>query len=86
VLPAFIIRVMHHCSDVEQRKLFGLVTLLGKEMQVIGHCLDVEGSKHIWNVGKLLPDYIAQQPRRQPSSKQLHCTEKLVLYSSKMFW
>jgi hypothetical protein len=26
------------------------------------------GSKHIWNVGKLLPDYTEQQPRRQPSS------------------
>jgi hypothetical protein len=26
---------------------------------------DVGGSKHLWNVGKLLPDYRAQQPRRQ---------------------
>jgi hypothetical protein len=26
------------------------------------------GSKHLWNVGKLLSDYTAQQPRRQPSS------------------
>jgi hypothetical protein len=24
--------------------------------------------KHLWNVGKLLPDYTAQHPRRQPSS------------------
>jgi hypothetical protein len=29
---------------------------------------DDGGSKHLWNVDKLLPDYIAQQPRRQPSS------------------
>jgi hypothetical protein len=29
---------------------------------------DDGGSKHIWNVGKRLPDYAAQQPRRQPSS------------------
>jgi hypothetical protein len=29
---------------------------------------DDEGSKHLWNVGKLLLDYTAQQPRRQPSS------------------
>jgi hypothetical protein len=29
---------------------------------------DDGGSKHLWNVGKLLPDYTAQQPRRQPSS------------------
>jgi hypothetical protein len=26
------------------------------------------GSKHIWNVGKLLQDYTALQPRRQPPS------------------
>jgi hypothetical protein len=26
------------------------------------------GSKDLWNVGKLLPDYPALQPRRQPSS------------------
>jgi hypothetical protein len=26
------------------------------------------GSKYLWNFGKLLPDYTAQQPRRQPSS------------------
>jgi hypothetical protein len=24
-------------------------------------------SKHVWNVGRLLPDYTEQQPRRQPS-------------------
>jgi hypothetical protein len=29
---------------------------------------DDEGSKHLWNGGKLVPDYKAQQPRRQPSS------------------
>jgi hypothetical protein len=29
---------------------------------------DDGGTKHLWNVGKLLPDYMAQQPRRQPSS------------------
>jgi hypothetical protein len=28
-------------------------------------CPDDGGSKHLWNVGKLLPDYTAQQPRRQ---------------------
>jgi hypothetical protein len=26
-----------------------------------------EGSKHLWNVGKLLPYYTAQQTRRHPS-------------------
>jgi hypothetical protein len=28
---------------------------------------DGGGSKDLWNVGKLLPDYMALQPRRQPS-------------------
>jgi hypothetical protein len=25
------------------------------------------GSKHLWNVGRFLPDYMAQHPRRQSS-------------------
>jgi hypothetical protein len=29
---------------------------------------DDGGSKHLWNVGKLLIDYTAQKPRRQSSS------------------
>jgi hypothetical protein len=29
---------------------------------------DVRGSKHLLNVGKLLPEYMAQHPRRQSSS------------------
>jgi hypothetical protein len=29
---------------------------------------DDGGSKDLWNVGKLLPDYTALQSRRQPSS------------------
>jgi hypothetical protein len=29
---------------------------------------DDGGSKDLWDVGKLLPDYTALQPRRQPSS------------------
>jgi hypothetical protein len=30
-------------------------------------CPDDGGSKHLWNVSKLLPDYMEQQRRRQPS-------------------
>jgi hypothetical protein len=30
---------------------------------------DDGGSKHLLNVGKFLPDYTAQHPRRQPSSR-----------------
>jgi hypothetical protein len=35
-------------------------------MAVFRH--DDRGSKDLWNVGKLLPDYTALQPGRQPSS------------------
>jgi hypothetical protein len=31
------------------------------------HRPDVGGSKDLWKVGKLLPDYTALQPSRQPS-------------------
>jgi hypothetical protein len=34
-------------------------------------CPDDGGSKHLWNVGKLLPDYMAWQLRRQSSSYSL---------------
>jgi hypothetical protein len=30
---------------------------------------DNGGSKYLWNVDKLLPDYMVLQPRRQPSSR-----------------
>jgi hypothetical protein len=32
------------------------------------HRPDDGGSKHLWNVGKVLPDYTAQHSKRQPSS------------------
>jgi hypothetical protein len=32
------------------------------------HRPDDGGSKDVWNVGKLLPDYTALEPRRQASS------------------
>jgi hypothetical protein len=35
---------------------------------LVTHRPDDGGSKHLRNVGKLLPDYMAEQPRRQPSS------------------
>jgi hypothetical protein len=41
------------------------------------HRPDDGGSKDLWNVGKLLPDYTALQPRRQPSSI-LHILLKYV--------
>jgi hypothetical protein len=35
------------------------------------HCPDDGGSKNLWNVSKLLPDYTVQQCRIQPSSYSL---------------
>jgi hypothetical protein len=43
---------------------------------------DDGGSKHLWNVGKILPDYTTQKPRRRPSSYEvfLHCLIYRVLW------
>jgi hypothetical protein len=38
------------------------------EYHLTTHRPDDGGSKYLWNVGKLLPDYTALQPRRHPSS------------------
>jgi hypothetical protein len=35
---------------------------------LVDDCPDDGGSKHLRNVGKLLLDYMVQQPRRQPST------------------
>jgi hypothetical protein len=43
------------------------------------HRPDDGGSKHLWNVSKLLPDYTAQQPRRQPSSYSTPWEPKISL-------
>jgi hypothetical protein len=37
------------------------------------------GSKHLWNIGKLLPDYMVLQPRRQPSSYLPHWEPEILL-------
>jgi hypothetical protein len=38
------------------------------ELRVCDHHPDDGVSKHLWNVSKFLPDFTAQEPRRQPSS------------------
>jgi hypothetical protein len=43
---------------------------------------DDGGSKDLWNVGKLLPDYTVLQPRRQQSS----CIELFKRYFRKGLW
>jgi hypothetical protein len=39
-------------------------------MKIAAHRPDDGGSKDLWNVGKLLPDYTVLRPRRQQSSKE----------------
>jgi hypothetical protein len=49
---------------------------------------DDGGSKYLRNIGKLLPDYTALQPRRQPSSYSPPWEPQIVLRIRKMavFW
>jgi hypothetical protein len=41
---------------------------------------DDGGSKHLRNIGKHLPDYVVQQPRRQPSSYEKQSEFSDILY------
>jgi hypothetical protein len=59
VLAAFIIRLLSAASTYETSVNFYQPTCC------------THRSKHLWNVGKLLSDYTAQQPRKQPSSCSL---------------
>jgi hypothetical protein len=43
------------------------------------------GSKDLWNVGKLLPDYMTLQPRRQPSSYSPPWQPEILLSNQIMF-
>jgi hypothetical protein len=47
---------------------------------------DDGGSKDLWNVGKLLPDYRALQPRRQPSSYSPPWEPQILLIVMLLFW
>jgi hypothetical protein len=59
------------CSLYEAAAFWAIVpcSLVEVYLCFIGACClhhqgDEWGSKHLWNIGKLLPDYTAQQPRR----------------------
>jgi hypothetical protein len=49
------------------------------------HRPDDRGNKALWNVGKLLPDYMALQPRRQPSSYSPPWEPQILLEKWKVF-
>jgi hypothetical protein len=55
------------------RVVFEVLTAVSTKMAVfwvVARCYrpDDGGSKDLWNIGKLIPDYTAIQPLRQPSS------------------
>jgi hypothetical protein len=61
-------------------------TQSGRSLLMFQECLllpssgpDDGGRKHLWNVGKLLLDYTAQQSRRQPSSHFLQWQPQIIL-------
>jgi hypothetical protein len=57
----------HFNSNTFQLVIFQFFTATSVKIRAISSRWD-GGSKHLWNVSKLLPDYTAQKPRRQPSS------------------
>jgi hypothetical protein len=60
-----------HGLKVSKNKVFKQIFVAKNDEDWRAHFSDGGGSKHLWNIGKLLPDYMAQQPRRQPSSYSL---------------
>jgi hypothetical protein len=58
-----------HCLQLKRKLEFKMAVLSEVlSASIITHRPHDGDSKHLWNVGKLLPDYAAQQPTRQPSS------------------
>jgi hypothetical protein len=58
-------------SHITISTLFSVICNLWRWLSSWMLCPDDGGSKHLWNVGQFLPDYAAQQPRRQSSSFSL---------------
>jgi hypothetical protein len=70
-VPAKVLAVGIAMLSTEYNQKTGICTIYLKVIYSQGdddHRLHDGSSKHLWNVGKLMPDYIAQPPRRQSSS------------------
>jgi hypothetical protein len=65
--------VMAQCSLVDVYRRF-------RDTCCLHHQGDDGGRKYLWNVGKLLPDYTALQPRRQPSSYSPSWEPQILLF------
>jgi hypothetical protein len=63
------------------------VVWYGRSLLTFQRCLlpPSSGRWHIWNVGKQLPDYTAQQPRTQPSSYSPPWEPQISQYESRFF-
>jgi hypothetical protein len=62
--------VVAPCSLVEVYQRFNILAasiISAMRLRGLTHRPDDGGSKDLWNTDKLLPDYTALQPRRQPS-------------------
>jgi hypothetical protein len=68
-LRVTVVWVVASCSLVDgYRRFRGSRCFHHQDDENIRSSPDDGGSKHLWNVGKLLPDHTAHYPRRQPSS------------------
>jgi hypothetical protein len=68
------VRKLQQRSKIETLMLNQAIEYVNK----LCHRPDDGGGKDLWNVGKLLPDYTALQPRRQPL--RTHRRENLKSY------
>jgi hypothetical protein len=57
-----MLEFIENISDAFRRRTFKYMKLNDLKKRA-----DDVGCKSLWNVGKLVPEYKAQQPRRQPS-------------------
>jgi hypothetical protein len=55
-------------DQISTQYLAFVLTLLNLRVCYWATSPDDGGSKNLWNIGKLLPDYTAQHPRSQPTS------------------
>jgi hypothetical protein len=74
--------VVAPCILVEVYRLFRGTCCLHHQ----GDDFDNGGSKRLWNVGKRLPDFTAQQPRIQPSSRVNMFIFNVKITGLKWYW
>jgi hypothetical protein len=76
-LPTACVRVIKDLASYVQ---FEVLTAVSMKIAMSTHRPDDGGSKDLWNVGKLLPDYTVLQPRRQAIVSYVHFIQRMCLY------